>query len=49
MELIQLIRRYLVVTLFVLAYGLSWAVQIPRAFGVLERQWVAGGGLGPRP
>ena len=33
---IQLARRHPVVTLFVLAYGLSWAVQIPRAFGVLE-------------
>jgi membrane protease YdiL (CAAX protease family) len=35
-ELIQLIRRHPVVTLFVLAYGLSWAVQIPRALGVLQ-------------
>jgi uncharacterized protein len=34
--MIQLIRRHPVVTLFVLAYGLSWGVQIPRAFGVLE-------------
>jgi uncharacterized protein len=33
---LQLIRRHPVVTLFVLAYGLSWAVQIPGAFGVLE-------------
>jgi hypothetical protein len=33
---IQLIRQHPVVTLFVLAYGLSWAVQIPGAFGVLE-------------
>jgi hypothetical protein len=39
---IQLIRRHPVVTFFVLAYGLSWAVQIPRAFGVLEGSgWLA--------
>jgi hypothetical protein len=32
----QLIRRHPLVTLFVLAYGLTWAIQIPRAAGVLE-------------
>ena len=31
-----MIRRHPVVTLFVLAYGLSWVVQIPRAVGALE-------------
>jgi uncharacterized protein len=31
-----LIRRYPLVTLFVLAYDLTWAIQIPRAAGVLE-------------
>ena len=35
-ELLQLIRRHPVVTLFVLAFGLSWAVQIPRALGVIQ-------------
>src|SRR5829696_4723700 len=47
-ELIQLIRRHPVVTLFVLAFGLSWAVQIPRVRSP-RRQWVEGGGLGSSP
>jgi uncharacterized protein len=32
----QWIRRHPLVTLFVLAYGLTWAIQIPRALGLLE-------------
>ena len=32
----QLIRRYPLVTFFLLAYGLTWAIQIPVAAGVLE-------------
>jgi membrane protease YdiL (CAAX protease family) len=32
----QTIRRHPVVTLFVLAYALSWAIQIPRAAGLLQ-------------
>jgi hypothetical protein len=32
----QTIRRHPLVTLFVLAYGLTWAIQMPRAAGLLE-------------
>jgi membrane protease YdiL (CAAX protease family) len=32
----QVIRRHPLVTLFMLAYGLTWAIQIPRAAGLLE-------------
>jgi membrane protease YdiL (CAAX protease family) len=38
----QLIRRHPLVTLFALAYGLTWAIQIPRAGGLLEGEgWQA--------
>ena len=32
----QLMRRHPLVTFFLLAYGLTWAIQIPVAAGVLE-------------
>jgi uncharacterized protein len=35
-EMAQLVRRHPLVTLFVLAYTLTWAIQIPRAAGLLE-------------
>jgi membrane protease YdiL (CAAX protease family) len=35
-DMTQLIRRHPLVTLFVLAYTLTWAIQIPRAAGLLE-------------
>src|SRR5215211_7703217 len=35
-EMAQSIRRYPLVTFFLLAYGLTWAIQIPVAAGVLE-------------
>jgi uncharacterized protein len=38
----QWIRRHPLVTLFVLAYGLTWVIQIPRAAGLLEGDvWLA--------
>src|SRR5215208_1955217 len=35
-DMTQTIRRHPLVTLFVLAYALTWAIQIPRAAGLLE-------------
>src|SRR5215212_3599913 len=35
-EMAQLMRRHPLVTFFLLAYGLTWAIQIPVAAGVLE-------------
>jgi hypothetical protein len=35
-DMTHTIRRHPLVTLFVLAYGLTWAIQMPRAAGLLE-------------